>query len=153
MKKIFILLIGCTLLFSCSKEKSEWEKEQEEILNVIVGKWGFSRFSEDSLFTQIHYTPEKECEKLSYLEFNKNGICESYDLCNEKKFQSSFEIVNPEINKGNNIVVYDEGFLCWPRVYTKGQFRLYNYSNNFIKLKLLDKSHNIIFYIELKRIN
>lgn len=150
MRKILIILMSCLLAVSCSKEKSEWEKEQEEILNVIVGKWGFSRFSEDSLFTNSYSLPTEECQKQSYLEFRKNGECINYDYCNKESI-CKYEIINPDSNNNDNLFFQQPGFLCWPRVYATGKCRLYKYSSSILTFKI--PGYPRTFYIELKRID
>ena len=92
MRKIFILLIGCTLLLSCSKDEKTQEEKERDIFNILIGKWQFSRVAKDAEFKEIIEIEMEDCDKYNYVEFSLDSCCISRFGCDRKDMSGKFEI-------------------------------------------------------------
>lgn len=156
MRKIFILLIGCTLLLSCSKDEKTQEEKERDIFNILIGKWQFSRmawdieFKEiltDEEFIEIVEVPLEDCDKNNYIEFFPDlSLLNKYGCGSKEDIYGYFEITHDR--EGPVLHVSGEGGLIISSHFSYGGYLsipittenifVIHYANEYIEFKRID---------------
>lgn len=161
MRKIFVILISCLLAVSCSKDEKTQEEKGQDIFNMLIGKWQFSRmawdaeFKEiltDEEFIEIAGAPIQDCDKDNYIEFFPNSSVINKFGCNNAEdefgyFEITFFDEKPFLNLSGKAGLFISSHI----IYAGSRSLISITRNTFIILFHYNKDRAC--YVEFKRID